>query len=120
MPIVALRLACLPSPERGVFVICLTAYPAGRDASTWALDRPREAITRLSGAGLDWQAFTADAMRYLHRATGSDCWCLSLNDPDTDLPAGAVSANPVIASHAARRAELLAREGWVTSYAPPW
>ena len=66
--------------------------------SSWTLDRSREAIRRLSSAGLDWQTFAADAVPYLHRAIGFDCWCLSLNDPDTDLPAGAASANPVLAS----------------------
>ncbi len=70
--------------------------------SSWTLDRSREAIRRLSGSGLDWQTFAADAVPYLHRAIGFDCWCLSLNDPDTDLPAGAASANPVLASQQPR------------------
>jgi DNA-binding CsgD family transcriptional regulator len=70
--------------------------------STWTLDRSREAITRLSGAGLDWQTFAADAIPHLHRAIGFDYWCLSLNDPDTHFPAGAVSANPVLASQQPR------------------
>jgi DNA-binding CsgD family transcriptional regulator len=70
--------------------------------STWTLDRSREAIVRLSRAGLDWQAFSAEAVPHLRRAIGFDCWCLSLTDPDTHLPAGAVSANPVLATQQAR------------------
>jgi DNA-binding CsgD family transcriptional regulator len=70
--------------------------------STWTLDRSREAIARLSRAGLDWQTFSADALPHLRRAIGFDCWCLSLNDPDTDLPAGAVSANPLLAARQSR------------------
>jgi DNA-binding CsgD family transcriptional regulator len=70
--------------------------------STWTLDRSRAAILRLCRAGLDWQAFAAEAVPHLHRAIGFDCWCMSLNDPDTDLPAGAASANPVLAAQQPR------------------
>lgn len=70
--------------------------------STWTLARSREAISRLSRARLDLQTFAAEAVPHLRRAIGFNCWCLSLNDPDTHFAAGAVSANPVIATQQPR------------------
>lgn len=70
------------------------------------LQRSREAIGRLSRAGLDWWSFAGEVIPHLDRAIGFDCWCLSLTDPDTHLPAGAAAANPALATRQRRLWEL--------------
>ena len=73
---------------------------------TRTFERSREAIGRLSRAGLDWAGFVGEAIPHLNRAIGFDCWCLALTDPETHLPAGASALNPVIATQQRRLWEL--------------
>jgi len=67
--------------------------------SSWTRDRARSALQKLSGARLDWPAFSQETAGQLQRSVGFDGWCFAQLDPATLLPAqGAVSNSPATAS----------------------
>jgi len=93
-------------PKNLGFPPCCRVRIVAGVVTTRTLERSREAIGRLSRAGLDWWTFAGEAIPHLDRAIGFDCWCLALTDPDTHLPAGGSADNPVIATQQRRLWEL--------------
>ncbi len=55
-------------------------------ASERELSRCRERLDVLSGSSLDCESLRREAITYLRRTIGFDCWCWPLADPETLLP----------------------------------
>lgn len=60
--------------------------PATAKPARTAGDRARSALTRLTGARLDNDAFRYEAAQILRHAVGFDWWCWPLLDPGIQLP----------------------------------
>ncbi|MFN2525664.1 MAG: LuxR C-terminal-related transcriptional regulator [Actinomycetota bacterium] len=55
----------------------------------------RDELGRLSRSGLDWQAFSAEAIGVIGGVVGADTWCVAAADPSTLMMTGITGDHPV-------------------------
>jgi DNA-binding CsgD family transcriptional regulator len=67
-----------------------------------AVERARQAICRVPGAGGPWPAVAGEVVAQLRRVVGFDAFCAAQNDPRTSMPAAALGDNDAVSSRQRR------------------